>query len=206
MYYYIFEAIAESGKGEIAEAYYKALVPKVRGISGFVKDTFFVSPHLDGKAVNIAEWQDADAVSRWRNESTHLRAQEKGRDVYQNYRLQLGPDVEAAGQSAGGSSRHVVVLYYRKSFGGVPEDDITSHIKTDVRSSATRDIVSSAVYQGPKTVWVAVLRNKVAAEMLKSALLREQDDALVQIVVERDYTKSDRKDAPSDTPRGKCKL
>lgn len=167
MYYSIFEAIPEPDKGKVAEAYYKSLVPKVKQISGFVKDTFFVSPHTEGRAVNIAEWRDADAMSQWRNESNHLRAQGKGFDVYQSYRLRLGPDVEAAGES---DARHSVLLYYRNVFAGTPEDDIVSLLPASTASAVRKDVLESSVYQGPRTVWVSACRSQDAAERLESTL------------------------------------
>lgn len=81
MHYSIFEAIPEPSQGKIAGDYYKSLVPTVRGISGFVKDTFFGSPHVTGKAVNIAEWKDSDAINRWRNEGSHSQAQDKAKNI-----------------------------------------------------------------------------------------------------------------------------
>jgi heme-degrading monooxygenase HmoA len=203
MYYSIFEAIPEPDKGKVAEAYYKSLVPKVRQIPGFIQDTFYGSPNTEGKAVNIAEWKDADAMSQWRNESSHLRAQGKGFDVYQSYRIRLGPDVEA---SQGKDTRHFLVLYYRESFDGTPEDDITSLLQAGAASVVKNDLLDSSVYQGPRTAWVTAWQSQDAADNLEKAIPREEGDALVKMVVERDYTKTDRKDAPSELPGEKSRL
>jgi heme-degrading monooxygenase HmoA len=203
MYYSIFEAIPEPDKGKVAEAYYKSLVPKVKQIPGFIKDTFYGWPNTEGKAVNIAEWKDVDAMSQWRNESNHLRAQGKGFDVYQSYRLRLGPDVEA---STGHDARHFLVLYYRESFDGTPEDDITSLLQAGAASAVKNDLLDSSVYQGPRTAWVSAWRSQDAADNLEKAIPREEGDALVKMMVERDYTKTDRKDAPSELPGEKSRL
>ena len=203
MYYSIFEAIPKPDKGKIAESYYKSLVPKVKQISGFVQDTFFGSPHTEGKAVNIAEWRDADAMSQWRNESNHLRAQGKGFDVYESYRLRLGPHIEA---SKGNDGRHFVVLYYRESFDGTPEDNITSLLQAGAASVVKKDLLDSSVYQGPRTAWVSAWRSQDAADNLMKAIPRVDGDALVKMVVERDYSKTNRNDAPSESPGEKSRL
>ena len=206
MWYSIFEAIPEPDKGQVAEAYYKSLLPKVKGISGFVKDTFLGSPHTSGKAVNIAEWRDADAISQWRNEGSHLRAQGKGPSIYQSYRLRLGPGVEAAEGRGGETARHYVVLYYRDSFDGTPEDDITSLFQLGGVLTVKKDMLDSSVFQGPRTLWVSSWKSQDAAENLMKALPRESGDTLINMVVNRDYTKSDREDAPSESPGDRSRL
>lgn len=202
MYYSIFEAIHEPDKGEVAEAYYKSLVPKVKQIRGFIQDTFYGSPHTAGKAVNIAKWKDEDAMSRWRNESNHLRAQHKGADIYQSYRLRLGGDLEGPDEQA----RHFVVLYHRATLDEIPEDDITSLLQPEAASGIRKYILGSSVYQGPRIVWVSAWQSQDAAENLMKMPPRQDGDEIIAVRVRRDYTKSDRGDAPSDSPGDKSKL
>ena len=43
--------------------------------------------------MNIAVWDDLEAIKTWRNEEHHLRVQGKGTDVYESYRLRIGREV-----------------------------------------------------------------------------------------------------------------
>jgi heme-degrading monooxygenase HmoA len=205
MWYSIFEAIPEPDKGQVAEAYYRSLLPKVKAVTGFVKDTFLGSPHTAQKAANIAEWKDADAISQWRNEDSHLRAQGKGTSVYQTYRLRLGPGIEADAHRSE-TARHFVVLYYRDSFDGTPEDDVTSLLQAGAASTMKKDMLDSSVFQGPRTLWVSGWKSQDAAENFEKAIPREEGDTSIIMAVNRDYTKSDRKDAPSESPGGRSRL
>ena len=205
MWYSIFEAIPEPDKGQVAEAFYRSLVPKVKAIPGFVKDTFLGSPHTAQKAVNIAEWKDADVIRQWRNEDSHLRAQGQGTSVYQTYRLRIGPGIEAGAQQ-NEPARHFVVLYYRDSFDGTPEDDVTSLLQASAAATVKKDMLDSSVFQGPRTLWVSGWKSQDAAENGGKAIPREEGDTLIIMAVNRDYTKSDRKDAPSASPGGGSRL
>lgn len=73
---------------------------------------------------------------------------------------------------------------------------------TDVKNY----MLDSAVYQGPSIIWVSAWRSRAAVENLEKAIRRTPGDDLKIVAVERDYTKIDRKDAPSEMPGGISKL
>ena len=201
MHYSLFEAIIEPGKGRVAEAYYMSLLPKVKGIDGFIKDTFVGSVHNAQLAINIAEWKDADALARWRNEGNHLRAQGKGPNIYRSYRIRIGRAVEGAGGSDDRDAKQWIVLYYRDSFDGKPADDVTSLLQTEA-ASMRDDLLDSVVYQGSRIVWISAWPSRGAAQKLREALPRVDGDTLIILAVERDYTKNEREEAPSKVPGG----
>jgi heme-degrading monooxygenase HmoA len=198
MHYSLFEAVIEPGKGRVAEAYYMSLLPKVKGIDGFIKDIFLGSVHNAELAINIAEWKDADAVWRWRNDANHLRAQGKGPGIYQSWRIRIGRTVEDAED---GDAKQWVVLYYRDSFDGKPADDVTSLLQADV-ASIKEDLLGSAVYQGSRIMWISSWPSREAAQKLVEALPRVGNDTLIVLAVDRDYGKTERQQAPSEVPGG----
>ena len=131
----------------------------------------FMSPHTPRKAVNVALWRDADAVSRWRNQRDHLRLQIGASDgLYESLRIRLGP-ISDTDSKYFEVSRHLV-LYYRQNVEGIPEEDVTSLIDADTASELRVNLIDSAVYQGTHTLWVSALRSKEAALQLEKALPR----------------------------------
>ena len=57
-----------------------------------------------------------------------------------------------------------------------------------------------AFSQGAQTVWITAWKLEDAAAKLEASATRLPDDKVVRVKVNRDYTKSDRKDAPYETP------
>ena len=201
MYYSIFEGRPYEDKLKVAEQYYVSLVPRVKQISDFVEDSFFGSPHNPRSAVNIAEWKHEAALNEWRNESNHLRLQAKASNVvYESYRLRLGPAVDASDSVSEDGVRQYAILYYRDNVDGTPEDDVTSLLEPESVSIVKEGMLDSSVFQGPRILWVSGWRSAAAASKFEKAIPRIEGDSLSRVRVERDYTKSDRKDAPSENP------
>lgn len=201
MYYSIFEGVPLEGKGTTVEAYYKSLLPKVKQIDGFQGDMFFGSPHFNRRAVNIAEWDDAEAVSRWRNEASHLRAQKKGgSSFYEAYRLRMGSD--SFSQDHDTKTRHYALLYYRENdhVEGTPAEDVTSLLKNEDVGELKSKVLDSFVYQGPSTVWISSWSTTESIAKFEEAIQKQPGDKAVRVQVLRDYTKSERSDAPHETP------
>lgn len=209
MYLSIFSATTKPDRTAIAGQYYKSLIEHVYAIPGFKGDTFFASPHTDRKSVNVAFWEDADAVKRWRNESNHLRLQAKGADsVYESYRLQLGPSIEFdedVEEGAEEGARQWMVLYFRPSVEGIePENDATLTLPPELALDLKMDMLDSLVFLGDKILWVTTWRTREAAKKFAEGVRidRMQGFTAVSVRIERDYTRSDRADAPSEVPGG----
>ena len=200
MYYAIFENLAFEGKERTAQKFYMSLLPHLEKFKGhgFHEDTFSGSP-LGRNAVNVAIWDDADAVGRWREEENHLRLQKKSFDtVWEWYRIRLGPEVSEADSAS--EARHYLTLLYRSNVDGTPPDDVTEVLDASLTSQLKGDIIDSAVFQGEKTFWITAWRSQHAATTLEKGLASSSGDNVVTICVNRDYTKSQRKDAPNQVP------
>lgn len=201
MYYVIFEATAPEDKLAVAEQYYKTLVPKLQKISGFIEETSFGSPHASGKGVTISTWEDEAAISRWRNESTHLRIQQEASNgVFQDYRIRMGPALESTRKSDSASSEagQCVMLYYREKDEGTSLEDITSLVDVSAAQEVKGDLLDCSVYLASQNVWISSWRSEAAAIKFEKLIPRTPDDAVRRVLVVRDYTKFDRKDAPHE--------
>lgn len=201
MYYAIFEGREAEGKAEVAGQYYKALSPLVREIKGFISETGFGSPHVDRVGVLISVWEDADAISRWRNQALHLRIQHIAKqDIYEDYRIRVGLELnsDTPAQPSSDEISPVVLLYCRDSLETTPENNITSMIEPNSATEVQSYLLDSSVYLGPQTLWISSWQSEEAASRFTKLLPRVENDNLKFIRVQRDYTKSRRTDAPNE--------
>lgn len=197
MYYSIFEGLPHEDKVETAVRYYKFLLPKVQAIEGFRGDNFYASPHVANKSVNVGEWDDSDSVRRWRNENNHLNSQSKAsHGVYDSYRLRLGPAISEGSNDESAHLRHFMTLLYQDKVDGTPSDDVTSLLDGQDASSLKDSMIDSVVYEGQRTLWITGWRSQEAAMKFQKALSGVLPGNIVRLRIERDYTKTDRKDAP----------
>lgn len=200
MYYALFENMPFEGKEKVAQQYYMSLLPKLEQFKGhgFHEDNFNASPH-GRNAVNVAIWDDADAVRRWREQEDHLRLQKKSFDtVWEAFRIRLGPEVTEADSSS--EARHYLTLLYRSNVDGTPPNDVTEVIEAESASQLKSEVLDSAVFQGPSTVWITAWRSKDAAMRFAKSVESSSGDKVVRIRIDRDYTKTERNDAPNQIP------
>lgn len=203
MYYVIFEGTVPDDKLAVSEQYYKTLLPELQKVSGFIEETGFGSPHTPSKSVTISLWEDEAAVRRWRNESTHLRIQQKASTgVFESYRIRLGPalasdqDYNMALSGAG----QCVVLYQREKHEGFLNDDITSLVGDSPALEVKEALLDCSVYQASQALWVSSWHSEAAACRFEKLIRRTPGDAIQRFRVLRDYGKFDRKDAPHEKP------
>lgn len=200
MYYAIFEGTEAEGKAAVSEQYYKTLSPILSKIRGFVSENGFGSPHIARLGALVSVWEDVDAISRWRNETTHLRIQQKAsHGIYQDYRIRIGPEVDLdSSDPSSDKASQIVLLYHRETFENTPEDNVTSLIDSAAATELQSELLDSSVYLGPHTLWISSWQSEAAASTFANLLPRSQGSEVKLIAVERDYTKSNRKDAPNE--------
>jgi heme-degrading monooxygenase HmoA len=76
------------------------LRPLLDGIEGFVSVERFRSLVNPGKILSLSFFDSEEAVTRWRNQSAHRRAQAMGRDgVFAGYRLRIAHVIRDYGMS-----------------------------------------------------------------------------------------------------------
>ncbi|WP_366653744.1 antibiotic biosynthesis monooxygenase [Fodinicurvata sp. EGI_FJ10296] len=86
----IFEVWPETGRTDDYLDEARALKAELEKIDGFISVERFESIHEPGKYLSLSFFRDEEAVARWRNHATHMKAQEKGRGgIFSNYRLRV---------------------------------------------------------------------------------------------------------------------
>lgn len=204
MYYSIFEGMPHEGKEKLGGQLYTSLLPHLHESPGFHEDSFMGSPHSPRWAVNVAVWDDAESVKQWRNEGHHLSAQKKGNLlVYEDYRLRLCSELDLD-STDDGKAKSYVTLIYRPGGTQTPVDDVLKALKMDTSQekldSPEADLVESCFYQGEKGCWIAGWRTREAVDRLEKILNLESVEKIIKLQVDRDYTKTNREDAPHETP------
>lgn len=200
MYYAIFEGTQFEGKAALAEQFYKSLSPILYKFPGFVSETGFGSPHVARSEVLISVWEDEDAINRWRNELTHLRVQGKAsRGIYYDYRNRIGPELDHNSpiSSSSGDASHTILLYFHDSYEQTPEENILSLVDSTSATELRLELLGSSVYLGEQTLWISSWKSQEAAIKFANLLSRSPGDDVKLVSVGRDYTKSNRKDAPN---------
>lgn len=76
------------------------LRPTLETMDGFISIERFQSLSDDGKILSLSFWRDQEAITAWRNEFDHRRAQQKGRQsVFRDYRIRVAEVVRDYGIS-----------------------------------------------------------------------------------------------------------
>ena len=190
-------------KAAIAGEYYKMLLPELHKIPGFINETPLGSPSNPDKAVEVAAFENEEAIKRWRNESNHLRIQGKAsHGVYESYRIRIGPTVDDDhNESVGLADEHqYIILYQCDKPDGSLNSDASSLISTGAPTEIKEYLLDSSVYHASQAVWISTWSSGFAASKFERLIDRVPGDIVKRIRVMRDYTKVHRKDAPSEEP------
>ena len=80
----------------------KALKPKLEAIDGFIDVERYESRRTKGRVLSLSIWRDEKAVVRWRTQTEHHGAQEKGRfEIFDDYRLRVGEVIDDSASPPG---------------------------------------------------------------------------------------------------------
>jgi heme-degrading monooxygenase HmoA len=94
----IFEVWPASGRKDDYLAMAAALKSEVEKIDGFISVERFESLYEQGKLLSLQFWRDDAAISRWRNQLDHKKAQALGRSgMFADYRLRIAQVVRDYG-------------------------------------------------------------------------------------------------------------
>ena len=100
MYAVIFEVEPKSGRRQDYLDIAAALKSDLERVDGFISVERFQSLTNDGKILSLSFWRDAAAVTCWREQERHRRAQEKGRrEIFRDYRISVAEVVRQYGMS-----------------------------------------------------------------------------------------------------------
>jgi len=91
MFAVIFEVQPKSNRWDQYLELAGQLRPELEKIAGFIDNERYRSARTEGRLLSLSTWADEKAVIRWRTQSLHHGAQEKGRfEVFQDYHLRVG--------------------------------------------------------------------------------------------------------------------
>lgn len=199
------EILVKPEKAALAGQYHDSLVPRLNEIPGFIREARYTSVDVPNKVLILSWWEDSAAIGRWRNQSNHLRIQEKGsKDVFQDYRLRIGPayDVNQDSTEIVSQHRSFMVLYWRqKQDGQAFSIERRSELRDETVSRLKAVALDNAAYEGEASVLqLSGWSSQQDALLYEESVIRVEGDKMERVCVERDYTKQRRDDAPHHEP------
>jgi heme-degrading monooxygenase HmoA len=93
----IFEVWPAAGRKDDYLRMAAALKSEVEKIDGFISVERFESLYEQGKLLSLQFWRDEDAITAWRNQLDHRKAQKTGPVMFANYRLRIAEVVRDYG-------------------------------------------------------------------------------------------------------------
>lgn len=181
----------------------KGLRPKLEAIEGFVDNERFRSRRKDGRILSLSIWRDEKALIRWRTESAHHRAQERGRsEVFADYHLRVGEVVADSDAPPGLALDRL--RFDETEAGAAKAVTITETTAPDAELAveASEGLVDHELYESITTEGKRLLlvswRDAAAAGRWRPSLRGPFRHRQVRII--RDYGMFDRREAPQFYP------
>jgi heme-degrading monooxygenase HmoA len=200
----------------------KYLKPKLEAIDGFIDNERFESKRTKGRLLSLSTWRDEKAVVRWRTQGEHHGVQEKGRfEIFEEYHLRVGEvtadtdpprDLSVVQQrfdeTANTQAKAVSISELTPSEGDKPKitaEHLPAQIGLAEHLAGLIDHeVFESIYTPGKLLLLATWRDADAAgswvpvATADLGTLRHR-----QIRVIRDYSMTDRREAPQFYPEVK---
>ena len=218
MFSVLFEVHPKDEQWDAYLNYAKLLRPELERIEGFVDNIRYRSLTREGWILSLSNWRDEKALVRWRTQAVHHGVQEKGREqVFVDYHLRVGeitqdtrmPDGYALcnqrmDETAVGAGTTVGIVDTAQSaewvkanspdavarFLGLPRDAIDL-VHWDV---------FDAVLAPGNVILLTLWRNEAAAATFERGLTIPSNGRYRQIRIIRDYSMTDRREAPQYYP------
>jgi heme-degrading monooxygenase HmoA len=97
----IFEVVIKEGKQQEYLDIAATLRPILEKIDGFISVERFQSLNTPEKLLSVSFWRDATALTEWREQHAHLKAQEKGRDeLFDSFCITVAESLRSYGREA----------------------------------------------------------------------------------------------------------
>lgn len=191
---------------------------------GFVDNIRYRSLTREGWLLSLSSWRDEKAVVRFRTDAHHQAAQEQGRaGLFADYHLRVGQEIydtrlpegcelleQRLDETEVGAGKAVTLIDAHQSADWVAEhnaQEIALYLGFDFNSYGdciSWDVFDAVSAPGDMILLVLWKDQKTALEFAQSALA--PDDARVRAIrVIRDYTMSDRREAPQYYPAARSR-
>lgn len=195
MYHVLFIGCVPADRRVLSGQYYSTLQPILHSLEGFIEEASFGHPSRPDVRLLLARFADEAALTRWRNHPQHLEIMQHARNnIFQWYRIIVGTDASQSPMTRAGSGR-VVIIYQRPA----AEETRVEHMQLPFKDACT----ASSLAEDPEMfvteslfLWVFRLNNRVGVNEFEAALERVRGDAVHSVHVVREYTQSDRSEAP----------
>jgi len=196
----------------------KMLRPEIERIDGFIDNIRYKSLTREGWIFSLSSWRDEKALVRWRTQSKHHAAQDRGRtEILSDYHLRVGeivhdsglPDGEALreqrlDETAAGKATTVTLIDTRRAADGIKQqgaEDVARSLGLDAGATGLVgwDVFDAVLSPGDVILMQSWRDRDAAVAFARSALL-PAGARLRQIRVVRDYGMYDRREAPQFYP------
>jgi len=199
----------------------KMLRPEIEGIDGFIDNIRYRSLTREGWIFSLSGWRDEKALVRWRTQSRHHDAQDRGRtEILSDYHLRVGeithdtrlPEGQALrdqrlDETEAGSATTVTLIDAKHPAERVKQQAADSVARSlGLESNASGLVgwdVFDAVLSPGDVILLMSWRDKEAAEAFARNISLPAGARLRQVRVVRDYGMFDRREAPQYYPDAK---
>jgi heme-degrading monooxygenase HmoA len=196
----------------------KTLRPEIERIDGFIDNIRYRSLTREGWILSLSGWRDEKALVRWRTQSKHHAAQDRGRrDILSNYHLRVGeivhdtrlPDGQGLLQqrldeTQAGSATTITLIDAHRAADWVSQqgaDGVASSLGLNLGANGLVGWdVFDAVLSPGEVILLMSWRDKEAAAAFERSAYLPEGARLRQIRVVRDYGMFDRREAPQYYP------
>jgi heme-degrading monooxygenase HmoA len=218
MFAVLFEVHPKPERWDAYLGYAKLLRPELERIVGFVDNVRYRSLTREGWLLSLSSWRDEKALVRWRTQSKHHAAQDRGRtEILSDYHLRVGEIVHDSGlpdgevlreqrldETAAGSATTVTLTDAWRAVDWIKQhgaEGVARSLGLDAGAKGLVDWdVFDAVLSPGDVILMQSWRDKdVAAAFARSAAL-PQGARFRQVRVVRDYGMYDRREAPQFYP------
>jgi heme-degrading monooxygenase HmoA len=215
MFAVLFEVHPKSEKWDDYLGIAKMLKPELEAIDGFLENIRYRSLTREGWLLSLSIWRDEKALVRWRTQTKHHGAQERGRsEIFGDYHLRVGqltrdseerdlPE-QRLDETAVGAGTTVTIIGAKRPGEWVKENAAeTVAAALGLRADASGLIawdVFDAVLTAGDVVLLLTWRDVAAAEAFEATLPEAEGARLRRVRIVRDYGMFDRREAPQYYP------
>lgn len=179
-------------------------------VPGFLENERFRSRHRNGYLLSLSLWDNEKALVQWRTMAQHHAAQVRGRqDVLDDYRIRVGEVTQATGSYANrtmgwvrqdstetGAAKAITLIDGVMS----PNSTLSEWIGRAHPSAVDGDVFDHIETAGRTAVLMSWRTEQEASDFAHEALSRDPAISTYTIRVVRDYSLTDRREAPQYYP------
>jgi heme-degrading monooxygenase HmoA len=196
----------------------RMLRPEIERIDGFIDNIRYKSLTREGWIFSLSTWRDEKALVRWRTQSKHHAAQDRGRtEILSDYHLRVGeivhdsglPDGEALRQqrldeTAAGNATTVTLIDARRATDRIEQQGAEGVARSLGLDPGANGLVGWDVFDAVLSPGDVILlmswRDKDSAAAFSRTASQPEGMRFRQIRVVRDYGMYDRREAPQFYP------